>query len=246
MGWARDRHGHARGSLDRQRVLAQAYRPLNATLLLVWILVGVGYGEARARSPAEASAPPTGQEGLACCAGAGVVPHTSPLALLLPSSRPVGVVFWLAVLAAGVFIDLVARRSEGRLATAEEVVRFVSTARLANVALGLPGSSRRLSPLRTVTVATGDPPRKRTGPLRTPPRVTGPDGLLSSPWSFGGFGERSPNGTRRQCDIRRTGAPVQSRVGRMRSRNRGRKRRVQCREPQTLPSSCMPSWPSPE
>ena len=115
--------------------LAQAYRPLNATLLLVWILVGVGYGAARARSPAEVSAPPTGQEGLACCAGAGVVPHTSPLALLLPSSRPVGVVFWLAVLAAGVFIDLVARRSEGRLATAEEVVRFVSTARLANVAL---------------------------------------------------------------------------------------------------------------
>ncbi len=115
--------------------LAQAYRPLNATLLLVWILVGVGYGAARARSPSEVSAHPTGQEGVACCAGTGVVPHSPPLALLLPSSRPVGVVFWLAVLAAGVFIDLVGRHSDGRIATAEEVVRFVSTARVANVAL---------------------------------------------------------------------------------------------------------------
>ncbi len=31
--------------------LAQAYRPLNAALLLVWILVGVGYEAARVRCP---------------------------------------------------------------------------------------------------------------------------------------------------------------------------------------------------
>ena len=31
--------------------LAQAYRPLNAALLLVWMLVGIGYAAARARSP---------------------------------------------------------------------------------------------------------------------------------------------------------------------------------------------------
>ena len=116
--------------------LAQAYRPLNATLLLVWMLMGVGYGAARARSPAAVSTPPTGQAGgPALCASAAVGPHSSGLALLLPSSRPVGVIFWLAVLAAGFFTDLIARRSDGRVATAEEVVRFVSTARVANVAL---------------------------------------------------------------------------------------------------------------
>ena len=31
--------------------LAQAYRPLNAALLLVWMLVGVGYEAARVRAP---------------------------------------------------------------------------------------------------------------------------------------------------------------------------------------------------
>ena len=31
--------------------LAQAYRPLNAGLLLVWMLVGVGYQAARVRAP---------------------------------------------------------------------------------------------------------------------------------------------------------------------------------------------------
>ena len=39
--------------------LAQAYRPLNAALLLVWMLAGVGYGAARARAPvASTSADP--------------------------------------------------------------------------------------------------------------------------------------------------------------------------------------------
>ena len=35
--------------------LAQAYRPLNAALLLVWMLVGVGYEAARVRAPAATS-----------------------------------------------------------------------------------------------------------------------------------------------------------------------------------------------
>jgi hypothetical protein len=116
--------------------LAQAYRPLNATVLLVWILVGVGYGAARARSPVEVAAPPSRQEGGATfCASAALGSHGPRLALILPSSRPAGVAFWIAVLAAGVVTDLVARRTDGRVATAEEFVRFVSTSRVANVAL---------------------------------------------------------------------------------------------------------------
>ncbi len=114
--------------------LAQAYRPLNAVLLLVWILTGIGYGAARARSPVETTAPPNGRGGRpAYGVGATFVPHAARPALLLPSSRPLGVVFWLAVLAAGVVIDIVARRSNGRMATAGELVRFVSTSRVANV-----------------------------------------------------------------------------------------------------------------
>ncbi len=116
--------------------LAQAYRPLNAVLLLVWMLAGIGYGAARARSPVGAPAPPTGRGGQpAYGMGAAFVPHAARPALLLPSNRPVGVVFWLAVLVAGVVIDLVARGTGGRLATAGELVRFTSTSRVANVFL---------------------------------------------------------------------------------------------------------------
>lgn len=39
------------------------------------------------------------------------------------------------MLAGGVVIDLVARRSDGRVATAEELVRFVSTSRVVNIIL---------------------------------------------------------------------------------------------------------------
>src|SRR6202161_2403477 len=35
--------------------LAQAYRPLNAALLLVWVLIGIGYEAARLRAPIESS-----------------------------------------------------------------------------------------------------------------------------------------------------------------------------------------------
>ena len=120
--------------------LAQTYRPLNATLLLAWIVVGVGYGAARARAPVR-SPRPTEEEGHGGTAllGVGVVPasvHTAGPALLLPSSRPVGVVFWVAV-------PVVAdphrrRRSSVRTAAwpqADEFVRFISTAQAANVAL---------------------------------------------------------------------------------------------------------------
>jgi hypothetical protein len=54
---------------------------------------------------------------------------------LLPSNRPVGVVFWIGLLVALVVVDVAARRSGGRFATAEEFGRFISTARVANVVL---------------------------------------------------------------------------------------------------------------
>jgi hypothetical protein len=120
--------------------LAQAYRPLNAALLLVWMLVGVGYEVARVRTP-RGAAPAAGaggpREGVAwCAAGAAPVPgHQLAPALLLPSSRPAGVAFWVAVVVAACAVDLVARRSQGRLASAEEFVRFISTATAANVVL---------------------------------------------------------------------------------------------------------------
>jgi hypothetical protein len=135
--------------------LSQAYRPLNAAVLLAWMLVGVGYEVARVRAPgragAQARAPvgpsgptsgPSPDEGGATFGrGAGavvLVPHATAAAtpaLLLPQIPAVGVAFWIAVPAAAAVIDLVARRSGGTLATAEEFVRFVSTARWANLLL---------------------------------------------------------------------------------------------------------------
>jgi hypothetical protein len=123
--------------------LAQAYRPLNAALLLVWILVGIGYEAARVRAPIDqaVSARDEGDPGrrehggaLAAAVGSFGPQHGTP-ALLLPQSPPVGVAFWVAVPIVAILIDAVAHRSNGRAATAEEFVRFVSTSRLANVAL---------------------------------------------------------------------------------------------------------------
>ena len=126
--------------------LSQAFRPLNALLLLVWITVGIGYAAARARAPLgtrgrDASAG-RGLEaerrgGAALCA-AGMAPRGGGghlPALLLPSNRPVGVVFWVGLLVVAVAVDLMARRSAGRVATAEEFARFISTSAVANVAL---------------------------------------------------------------------------------------------------------------
>jgi hypothetical protein len=127
--------------------LAQTYRPLNALLLLVWMSVGLGYAAARTRAPIEVERQGAGADrsfesdrrgGAVLCA-AGVAPggggHSLAPALLLPSNRLVGVVFWVALLVVAIAVDLLARRSSGRVATAEECTRFISAAPLANVAL---------------------------------------------------------------------------------------------------------------
>lgn len=123
--------------------LAQAYRPLNATLLLVWMLVGIGYEIARARRPIDDSEARRGRRRsdrpehggtLAMAMGSLGAHHGTP-ALLLPQSPPTGVAFWVCVPLAAVIIDWAARRSDGRRANAEEFMRFISTARGARYAL---------------------------------------------------------------------------------------------------------------
>lgn len=141
--------------------LSQAYRPLNAAVLLLWIAVGIGYEAARVRAPltgstasaaAAAAHGPDGTQGqgdapggeassqgaLGACLlglGRGLGPHPNAPALLLPSSPPVGVAFWIAVPVAALVIDIVARRSNGTMATAEEFVRFISTSKVAHAVL---------------------------------------------------------------------------------------------------------------
>jgi hypothetical protein len=53
----------------------------------------------------------------------------------LPANRAAGVGFWFAVILACLVIDFVARKSDSRLATAEETLRLISTTRLAQVVL---------------------------------------------------------------------------------------------------------------
>jgi hypothetical protein len=123
--------------------LTQAFRPLDAAMLLVWMGVGIGYGAARARAPvaredsaAPAPAAPAAPAGEDPEAQAGPVARAAGApALLLPANRALGVGFWLAVVAVGLAIDQVARRSGGRLANSEELVRFVTRRRAANVVL---------------------------------------------------------------------------------------------------------------
>ena len=122
--------------------LAQAYRPMNAALLLVWVLVGIGYEVARVRAPGstieagqEARDPHAPENGSALAAVGSLGVHRGGPALLLPSSPPVGVAFWVAVPLVALLVDLAARRSDGRRANAEEFVRFISTSRLAHVVL---------------------------------------------------------------------------------------------------------------
>jgi hypothetical protein len=110
--------------------LAQLYRPLNAVLLLVWILAGVGFGAARARAPVPTltGVASDGVKSQAFGALAVVVvghQMTMP-ALLLPGNRPVGVAFWLLVVAAALLVDFTARRSQGRIANGGELVRLIS------------------------------------------------------------------------------------------------------------------------
>lgn len=125
--------------------LSQAYRPLNALLLLVWMLAGIGYAAARARTPfgmrghdaaSGRMVDPDQRGGAALAAGgsaAGGHSHPLTLALLLPSSRPVGIIFWVGLLVVAVAVDVLARRSGGRVATAEEFVRFISSTVVANL-----------------------------------------------------------------------------------------------------------------
>jgi hypothetical protein len=123
--------------------LAQAYRPLNAALLLVWILVGLGYEAARARGPVSSTggrwdrpAPRASDNRPAFIVAAGSLgAHHGTTALLLPQRPGAGVAFWVAVPVVALLIDVIARRSQGRRATAEELVRFLSSARPANYAL---------------------------------------------------------------------------------------------------------------
>ncbi len=123
--------------------LAQAYRPLNAGLLLGWVLVGIGYEAARVRAPPANNRARPGQAGphspkhgtaFTMAMGSLGAQHQGP-GLLLPQSPPAGVAFWVAVPLAAVLIDWVARRSEGRRASAEEFIRFISTSRGAHYAL---------------------------------------------------------------------------------------------------------------
>jgi hypothetical protein len=119
--------------------LTQAFRPLNAAMLLVWMVVGLGYGAARARAPAvdqSSSFHRNGAERSSPLASgmSAHLPATLP-ALLLPSSRPAGVAFWLGLVIAIVLVDLAARRSGGRLANAEELLRFITAPTAANILL---------------------------------------------------------------------------------------------------------------
>jgi hypothetical protein len=108
--------------------LAQAFRPVNAALLLVWMFVGFGYGAARARAPRTTA--PRGPAGPHAMAGflvplRGRAPVPS---LLLPSSRPVGLFFWGAVLVVGLVVDQAARQSSGTFASSGDLVRFTTSA----------------------------------------------------------------------------------------------------------------------
>lgn len=142
--------------------LAQAYRPLNAALLLVWIGVGIAYGvitATRPSAPADGSRPPTPAGGdrpagqlatwpvapvvalgaLGRTAGHGTVaPVTAPArlpALLLPHTPVDGVAFWLAWVAAWVVVDQAARRSAARVPTFDEFLRFITRPAWANTLL---------------------------------------------------------------------------------------------------------------
>jgi hypothetical protein len=108
--------------------LTLLYRPLNAATLMVWMLVGLGYGAARARVPVEGVNTP------AILPGASPSPACAP-ALLLPSSRPAGVAFWLGVVTVAAVIDQIGRHSGGRLANAEELLRFVTASAMARAVL---------------------------------------------------------------------------------------------------------------
>lgn len=129
--------------------LAQAYRPFNAALLLVWIFVGIAYGVARglapaagadpvSRSPASGPAPAHGGPPRTPPSGAGgtLAGLTMPVpALLLPNAPDAGVAFWLVWVAVWVVVDQAARRSGGRIPSFDEFLRFITRPAWANALL---------------------------------------------------------------------------------------------------------------
>jgi hypothetical protein len=114
--------------------LAQRYRAVHAAVLLVWILAGFVSGVAqRRRSPLAADAAPDAREPPAPYGGSpgalGLTlahPRTELPALLLPGSAAAGVGFWVGVVLAGAGLELVARRSCGRIATTSEALQLTA------------------------------------------------------------------------------------------------------------------------
>ncbi len=102
--------------------LTADYRAMNAAALLVWMLAGVLFGVVRARAGASGGAV-SGRAAGAVALGSF---RAGPPGLLLPASRGAGVAFWVCVVAAGGVVELLARRSGGRLATAAELVRLLT------------------------------------------------------------------------------------------------------------------------
>jgi hypothetical protein len=117
--------------------LSQAFRPFHAALLWVWMAVGLGYGVARARLPrlGAETGPPAGLSSVALAGGHPAVgPGTAP-ALLLPANRAVGVGFWVGLVVVCLLVEVAARRSEGRLATAGDLVRLAARPTLVSLVL---------------------------------------------------------------------------------------------------------------
>jgi hypothetical protein len=117
--------------------LSLAFRPMRAFMLAVWMGVGVSFAGARARSPAipidrrggdgRTGSPPAASAGGLALGSTHRLRHAAPLlALLEGRSRAVGVGFWIAVVVCAGGIDIVARRSAGRIANFEELLRFIS------------------------------------------------------------------------------------------------------------------------
>ena len=97
--------------------LAQAFRAIDAALLFVWILAGIGYGITRARTPADDGSSPhdANDAGVASTSAAIAVairPETPVLDVLLPNNRAAGVAFWVGWVGACVLADVTARVHE--------------------------------------------------------------------------------------------------------------------------------------
>lgn len=107
--------------------LAGAFRWLDAALMATWMLLGAGWCVARSgrSAPARAGERPDLPRG-ATTPGLGVI------GLLLPSSRLVGVAFFVCWAAACVGTDLVARRT-GRFIDAGELARLVGRSKVASL-----------------------------------------------------------------------------------------------------------------